>query len=154
MIAGPCRGSDRARDRVAGVRDALAARGLDLPPENLVEGPYQVHQGRQSLRALAALRPRPTAIVCGNDVLAFGALLEAQALGLKVPQELSIAGFDGLDWASQLPPGLTTVALPARQIGYMAADYLLDSLAGKTVPHSSEIEVTLILRGSTGPVPA
>ena len=98
--------------------------------------------------------PRPTAIVCGNDVLAFGALIEAQTLGHRVPKDLSIAGFDDLDWASQLPPGLTTMALPAREVGQMAADYLIDSLTGMTMPHAVEVEVKLILRGSTGPAPA
>ena len=98
-------------------------------------------------------KSRPTAVVCGNDVLAFGALLEAQALGLRVPRDVSIAGFDDLDWASQLPPGLTTVALPAREVGQLAADYLMNRLAGQTVPHATEVEVRLILRGSTGPAP-
>ena len=105
------------------------------------------------MRALMGGEPRPTAIVCGNDVLAFGALLEAQALGCRVPQDLSIAGFDDLDWASQLPPGLTTMALPAWEIGQLAADHLIDSIAGQTVTHSTEVEVRLILRGSTGPAP-
>ncbi len=153
MIGGPSQVSDRASGRVKGVRQALAARGLDLPAERTVEGPYRVQQGRQALRTLTSGKARPTAIVCGNDVLAFGALLEAQALGLRVPQDLSIAGFDDLDWASQVPPGLTTMALPAREIGQLAADHLVDGIAGQTVPHATEVEVRLILRGSTGPAP-
>jgi len=153
MIGGPSQVSDRSSGRVKGVRQALVARGLDLPAERIIEGPYRVQQGRQALRALTGGRSRPTAVVCGNDVLAFGALLEAQALGLRVPQDLSIAGFDDLDWASQLPPGLTTVALPAREVGQLAADYLMNRLAGQTVPHATEVEVKLILRGSTGPAP-
>ena len=153
VVAGPRQGSDRARDRVDGVRAALAARGLELGRESITYGGYGVLEGRQGLRALMCRQPKPTAIICGNDVIAFGALLEAQALGHRVPQDLSIAGFDGLDWASQLPPGLTTMALPAREVGRMAADYLLGSLASRTVPHATEIEVRLILRGSTGPAP-
>jgi LacI family transcriptional regulator len=153
MIAGPSQVSDRAGGRVKGVRQALAARGLTLPAERTIEGPYRVQQGRQGLRALMSGKSRPTVVVCGNDVLAFGALLEAQALGLRVPHDVSIAGFDDLDWASQLPPGLTTVALPAREVGQLAADYLMNRLAGQTVPHATEVEVKLILRGSTGPAP-
>jgi LacI family transcriptional regulator len=151
MIAGPRRGSDRARDRVEGVRDALRARGLDLPDELVIEQAYRVTEGRNGLRALMARDPRPTAVVCGNDVLAFGALLEAQVLGYRVPQALSIAGFDDLEWASQVPPGLTTMAFPAPEIGRLAADFLIDSLTGMTLPHAIEVEVKLILRGSTGP---
>lgn len=153
MIGGPSQVSDRASGRVKGVRQALAARGLDLPAEWVLDGPYRVQQGRQGLRALMGGKSRPTAVICGNDVLAFGALLEAQAIGLRVPQDVSIAGFDDLDWASQLPPGLTTVALPAREIGQLAADHLINSLAGQTVSHATEVEVRLILRGSTGPAP-
>jgi len=153
MISGPSQVSDRASGRIKGVRQALAARGLDLPPDRTIEGSYRVQQGRQGLRTLMSGKARPTAVVCGNDVLAFGALLEAQALGLRVPRDLSIAGFDDLDWASQLPPGLTTMALPAREVGQLAADYLVDRLAGQAVPHATEVEVRLILRGSTGPAP-
>jgi LacI family transcriptional regulator len=151
MIAGPRRGNDRASDRVEGVRDALRAYGLDLPDQHVVEHSYRVVEGRNGLRTLRAREPRLTAIVCGNDVLAFGALIEAQALGLRVPQHLSIAGFDDLDWATHLPPGLTTMALPAREVGEIAADHLIDKLTGLSVPHAIEVEVKLILRGSTGP---
>jgi LacI family transcriptional regulator len=152
MIAGPTSGNDRASARVAGVRDALAERGLPFPDSRVVERPYRVVEGRLGLRALKAREPGVTAVICGNDVLAGGALIEAQALGLVVPRDLSIAGFDDLDWAAQIPPGLTTLALPAKEIGYLAADYLIDSLSGKSVPHAIEVEVKLILRGSTGPV--
>ena len=154
MIAGPTAGNDRAGGRVTGVRDALKARGLDLPDSRVVEYPYRVAEGRLGLRALIEQNPRPTGIVCGNDVLAVGALVEAQALGLNVPKDLSIAGFDDLDWASQIPPGLTTMAFPAGEIGQLAADYLIDTLSGKSVPRAIEVEVRLILRGSTGPAPA
>jgi LacI family transcriptional regulator len=154
MVAGPTAGNDRAGGRVAGVRDALRARGLDLPDSRIVERPYRVAEGRLGLRALMEREPRPTGVICGNDVLAVGALIEAQALGCRVPQDLSVAGFDDLDWASQIPPGLTTMAFPAREIGQLAADYLIDSLSGKSVPHAIEVEVKLILRGSTGPAPA
>jgi LacI family transcriptional regulator, galactose operon repressor len=153
MIAGPTADNDRAGGRVAGVRDALKARGLDLPASRVVEFPYRLAEGRLGLRALVDRNPRPTAIICGNDMLAIGALIEAQTLGLRVPQDLSIAGFDDLDWASQIPPGLTTMAFPASEIGRLAADYLIDTLSGKRVPRAVEVEVKLILRGSTGPAP-
>jgi LacI family transcriptional regulator, galactose operon repressor len=152
MIAGPTNGNDRAGGRVEGVRDALRARGLDLPEGRILERPYRVAEGRLGLRALMAREPRLTGVVCGNDILAVGAMIEAQALGHCIPRDLSIAGFDDLDWASQIPPGLTTMAFPAREIGQLAADYLIDKLTGKSVPHALEVEVKLILRGSTGPV--
>jgi len=154
MIAGPVAGNDRAGGRVQGVREGLAARGLRLPDNLVVERPYRIGEGRLGLRALMERRPRPTAVICGNDVIAIGALIEAQAAGLDVPRDISIAGFDDLDWAAQMPPGLTTMALPAREIGELAADHLIDSLEGKPVTHATELEVKLILRGSTGPAPS
>ncbi len=132
----------------------MTARGLPFPDSRVVERPYRVVEGRLGLRALLASEPAVTAVICGNDVLAGGALIEAQAMGLSVPRDLSVAGFDDLDWAAQIPPGLTTLALPAKEIGHLAADYLIDALGGKSVPHAVEVEVKLILRGSTGPAPS
>jgi len=149
MIAGPRQGSDRALGRVEGVREALRVRGLEMPERLVAEHNYRVAEGRQGLRALLERAPELTAIVCGNDVLAFGAILEAQALGRRVPEDVSIAGFDDLDWAAQLPPGLTTMALPAPEVGRLAADYLIDSLTGLAVTHATSIEVKLVVRGST-----
>ncbi|OJU01163.1 MAG: hypothetical protein BGN87_16135 [Rhizobiales bacterium 65-79] len=153
VISGPRGSNDRARERVEGVHRALAKKGLPLPAERVVERPYRVAEGRLGLKTLMELPSPPTAVICGNDVLAFGAILEAQALGYDVPGDVSIAGFDDLDWASQLPPGLTTIALPAPKVGLLAARYLLETLAGKAMPHATEVEVRLIRRGSTGPAP-
>jgi LacI family transcriptional regulator len=153
VVSGPRDANDRARARVEGVREALAERGLPLPAERIVERPYRVAEGRLGLKTLMELPSPPTAVICGNDVIAFGAMLEAQALGYGVPADVSIAGFDDLDWASQLPPGLTTIALPAPKVGLLAARYLLETLAGKAMPHATEVDVRLIRRGSTGPAP-
>jgi LacI family transcriptional regulator len=153
VIAGPTAGNDRAQGRLDGVRAALASRSLDLPAARIVERGYRMAEGRLGLRALLAQAPEVTAVVCGNDLLAVGALIEAQSSGVRVPQDLSLAGFDDLDWASQIPPGLTTMALPSAEIGRLAADFLIDSLSGADLPKATEVEVKLILRGSTGPAP-
>jgi len=78
--------SDRAAARVAGVREALAARGLPPPPERLTEYPYKIVEGQLALRTLMQAARRPTAVICGTDTLAFGALTEAQRLGIAVPR--------------------------------------------------------------------
>jgi LacI family transcriptional regulator len=96
MLAGVTRDNDRAAERVRGVREGLAAAGLTLPPEAITERRYALAPARDGLRYLLGASPRPTAIVCGNDVLAIGAMLEAQRLGLDVPRDLSIVGFDDL----------------------------------------------------------
>lgn len=149
MMAGLRQGNDRAAARVDGVRDALRARGLDLTPERLCERPYTVADGRNALRHLLAAPERPTAVICGNDVLAFGALFEAAAHGLSVPRDLSITGFDDLDLAAQMVPPLTTVRVPAAEMGRRAADQLVGVARGETPPRVTELEAAIVLRGST-----
>jgi LacI family transcriptional regulator len=151
MLAGVMRDNDRATARVEGVRRALAAAGLDLPPHRLVERRYGIAAAREGFRELMATNLRPTAIVCGNDVLAFGALLEAQREGIEVPKSLSIVGFDDLELANQVHPALTTVRVPAEEMWNAAADRLLGSLRGDAVQRRTEIEVSLVVRSSTGP---
>lgn len=152
MIAGIAEGNDRASERIAGAREALERKGLRLAPARLLERPYAMSAGREALRQLMAQTDRPTAVVCGNDVLALGALLETMALGLRVPEDLSITGFDDLELAKEIPPGLTTVHAPLEEMGRQTAAYLLDSApAADRVPHI-ELPADLVVRGSTGPL--
>ncbi len=154
VISGHTAHNDRARARLAGVRAALLGRGIELAASRVVETDYSVEAARTALRALARLRPRPTAIVCGNDVLAQGAMAEAHALGLAVPADLSVTGFDDLALVASAPPGLTSVRIPAAEIGQRTARYLLARLAGVAAPDRTELPVELVVRGSTGPPPA
>ena len=142
---------DRFAERVEGVRAALSERALELPAAWVVERDVTIAQARDGFRQLMAGAERPSAIVCGNDVLAFGALLEAQAMGIEVPGELSITGFDDMEWSSQISPSLTTVHIPLEEMGRRAGDYLLGRLNGEPVAHATKIEVNLVLRESTGP---
>ena len=103
---------------------------------------------RREIRVQAA---RPTAVICGNDQLAFGAMIEAKANGLVVPRDVSLTGFNDLDFAAHLDPALTTIAVPADQIGVIAGEYLLNRVAGKPVLRVNEIETRLIVRASTAP---
>lgn len=155
MLAGITAGNERAAERVAGVREALASAGLRLGTAALRESPYSVELGRQFTRQLLAATPRPTALLCGNDVLAFGAMLECQALQVDVPRELSVMGFDDLDIARQWQPPLSTVHVPIESMWTLAAEYLLARLDGTLAePVQREIEVELVVRGSTGRVPS
>lgn len=151
MLAGVTQHNDRARQRLTGVRQALAAAGLELPPERVTERAYGLADARAGLAQLLAQRPAPSAVVCGNDVLAFGALLQARHMGLELPRDLSIVGFDDLELARHLQPALTTMRVPAQAMWCCAAERLLATLAGQAVPRSTAVEVALIVRASTGP---
>lgn len=152
VIAGETRNNDRAAERVAGVREALAGRGLALPKERLVERPYRIVEGQIGLRALLATEPRLTAVICGNDLLAFGALLSARQNGIAVPEQLSIAGIDDMEFAAELDPPLTTMRVPADEIGQRAAEYIIHSLAGSAVAPITKVPTSLVVRGSTSPI--
>ncbi len=154
MLAGIASDNDRASERIQGVRAALQAAGLGLPPRRLVQAAYTLQAARDGARALLRQQPAPTALVCGNDVLAWGALLECEAQGLAVPQAVSVIGFDDLELSRHWRPPLSTVRVPTEAMWTLAADYLLARLDEQlSAPLQHEIEVELIVRGSTGPAP-
>jgi LacI family transcriptional regulator len=103
-------------------------------------------------RALSA-EPRPTALVCDDDLLAAGACKAARRLGLRVPEDVSVTGFDDLSLATALEPELTTVHLPAEEVGAAGMRALLDVLAGRA-PGAPVLPVQLVRRGSTAGPPA
>lgn len=151
MISGLTAHNERARERYEGVRAALAARGLALSPERVVEMPFTPAAGREGLvRVMHGAHP-PTAVICGNDVLAIGALAACHARSLAVPAAVSITGFDDMEIASLVSPGLTTVHFPTLDLGTYAAQHLLKRLAGETVERRRELPVKLVVRGSTAP---
>lgn len=146
-------GNDRARGRLAGLRAAMAARGLD--PDALVvhETTYAIESGREGLRALMAAPDRPTAVMCGNDVLAAGALDAARDMGLRVPGDLSVTGFDDIEIAQIVTPRLTTVHVPHREMGRGAAAMLRALAAGEDTGGARRLEVAIRLRETLGPPP-
>jgi len=153
MIAGISAHNDRARERIQGVREALRKRGISLPDQLLAEKPYDIASGRQGMRYLWSAQPKPTAVVCGSDVLAFGALAECASTGITVPRDLSIVGFDNLEFAAHLTPALTTLEVPAEEMGQRAANFLVEQLSGKRRLEYIQLESNLILRDTTSPPP-
>lgn len=151
LVVGITEGNDRATERALGVREALEERGLSLPAEYQLERRYDVAEGRSAMRQLLAQKTPPSAVICGNDVLAMGALLECQSQGIGVPGEISITGFDDLPLTSHLRPSLTTLHVPAGEMGRRAAEYLLARLGDVPMPGSTELEVGLLVRGTTAP---
>ena len=151
VISGFTTHNDRARSRVNGVRKSLTLAGLSLPSAWVTEQAFNLEGGRLGLRQLMSGRQKPTAIFCGNDLLAVGALLEAQRMGLDIPADLSICGIDNLEIAQAINPGLTTVSLPTQDLGRMAAKAMLSASAGEVIATQSLLPFELVIRGSTAP---
>ena len=154
MIAGISEGNDRASERIEGVRAALSTHGLDLAEEHLIEVGYDFDHAAAAMESLMRLNPRPTAILCGNDVLAVGALLHAKKMGLSVPSDLSIVGYDDIDLAAVVDPPLTTLRVPHRRMGEAAADLLLAVSKPNAPAKGIEFETDPVIRESLGPPPS
>lgn len=151
MIAGITRDNDRAAARVEGVCEALAARGMTLADGALVECPYTPEAGAEAARRLIARRPRPTAILCGNDVLAAGASVALREAGLAIPGDVSLTGFDDIDIAALIEPPLTTVRVPQAEMGEAAARLVLGLRDGSAPGGSLCLDTRIVERASLGP---
>jgi len=153
MISGLTANNERARERLEGVRAALGSRGIALPADRVIEMPFTPAAGRAGLARMAQSGRMPTAVMCGNDLLASGALAECNARGLEVPRTVSITGFDDMEIAALVSPALTTVRFPSLDLGTYAARHLLSRLAGETVELRRELPVELVVRASTAAPP-
>jgi LacI family transcriptional regulator len=149
MITGFTVHNDRARARVDGFRATLAQAGLRLAKDQVSEQALKLSGGRLGLISLLKAKKPPTAILCGNDLLAVGALLEAQRQGLNVPQDLSICGIDNHDLAAEMHPGITTISLPTRELGQIAATQILAAIDGVPIAQQSLLPFKLLVRGTT-----
>ncbi len=154
MISAHSASNDRARDRLAGVMLAAAEAGLDPDRIHVIETTYGIETGAAAFRQLMAWTPRPTVVFCGNDVLAFGALRAAKEMGMSVPDDVSITGFDGIELASFADPPLTTVHVPHREMGRRAAGMLVEMVTNRTTPDSVELQTDIRLRRTLGPPPS
>ncbi|MBT2265457.1 LacI family DNA-binding transcriptional regulator [Rhodococcus erythropolis] len=147
VIAGPDHAST-SRERVAGFRDALTEAGLELPPNRIVASEFEVQGGVDAAAALLSGNPRPDAVFTVSDTIAIGVLGVARDLGLSIPDDLALVGYNDIPVVSQLPVPLTTVRSPARKIGATGLEHLLALISGKNV-ESVKLPVELIVRAST-----
>jgi len=154
VILQPMTNNSRVQARLAGIRAAVSDHGLCLPDDNVCVGSYDIGFGAASLARLMdrSRKERPTAVVCGNDNLAIGALAGAAELGLSAPHDFSLTGFDDLSISSLLRPHLTTMKVDNFAIGSLAAEQLLAILKGGT-GHSITVSPTLMIRDTTGSPP-
>ena len=153
-IAGP-EGFSTSETRTDAFRAACAA-AKGVTGTVLEASALSVEAGQQAMdRVLTARRSRPTAIVAGNDLVALGVLRSLRAHGLSCPGDVSVVGFNDIEFAQDTYPPLTTVRVPMQEMGAEAARALLDAIETKTQePVTVRLPVSLIVRGSTGPAPA
>jgi LacI family transcriptional regulator len=151
LIAQTTRNNDRAAARREGVREALARYSIAIPPSAMLQGEWSIEEGRRLFRQVLQADQRPTALICGNSLLAVGAVLEAGALGVDVPGEMSIVGYDDIEVMSELPVPITTVRVASDEVGRVAANTVLDMVEGVPGVASCCIPSEIIVRASSAP---
>jgi LacI family transcriptional regulator len=153
-ITGP-RGWIATEDRLRGYHAALAEAGLLAEPELVVEGDFQIEPGIVAARRLLDLPNPPTAIFAFNDNIAIGTIQAARERGVRVPEDLSVVGFDDLEAAEIVTPALTTVRQPLAEMGRMAVSLLERLIEGQRIEALHvELRTQLVVRQTTAPPPA
>ena len=148
-IAGPAE-NQLSRDRLAGYRAALEAAGLAYDETLVAEGRFDVESGHVAMTKLLDLAQPPSAVFSSSDEMAIGALKAAREHGLKVPDDLSLVGFDGIRFADFCDPPLTTVVQPNVEMGAAAARLMIGILTGEEpAPEDIVLPATLLIRQST-----
>lgn len=151
VIAQSTVNNDRAAARLAGINDALSAHGLAIRPNHMAVGLSGIAEARSLFRQIVEAEPCPTAIICGNAYLAVGAELEALSLGLSVPDDISIVGYDDIELMNELPVPITTVRVPSEEIGRRAARYILGRIFGRDEETQFECDAEIVKRASCAP---
>ena len=141
-----------SHERRGGFEDALNKAGVALNDDYVVQGAYTFESGLACGEALLARTPRPTAIFAGNDEMAAGVLQAARRAGLEVPADLTVVGFDDFQIAQAVWPPLTTIHIPTREVGRIAAEKLIGAAAREKRDPNDTIPY-LVVRESSGPPP-
>ena len=151
MITGP-KHLTNSQYRLNGFRRALLMAKIDVGPEYIQEATFDQRAGYSKAMLLLRMIPRPTAIIAGNDLIAFGALLAFREAGVRCPEDISLIGFDDLDWAEMTSPTLSSVSQPCYQMGTKAVGILIDRMRGDHGPSKHVVlDTVLNIRGSIAP---
>ncbi|EBA04950.1 MAG: LacI family DNA-binding transcriptional regulator [Paracoccaceae bacterium] len=143
-------GNDRALGRMNGAVETLAAAGISVPDEWRFEAPYDIGRAKKVCLEMFQHPHRPKALLCGNDVIAQGAIFAAQSEGLNVPQDMSIIGVGDFKGSAEIEPALSTIRIPAKNIGRISGELIVDLVAsGSTTPERILCDVKQIIRNST-----
>jgi LacI family transcriptional regulator len=143
-----------ARRREQGYLMALREAGIEPNPSWRFEGDYRIESGEVGIVQLLRADPRPTAVVCGNDKMAIGALHVLREMGVRVPEDISIIGFDDSEESAFISPALTTFRQPMFDIGLKAAELLLQQIeTGTRLQHNLLLPAELVVRQTVAPPP-
>ena len=147
--------SPMTRDRLRGYQQALSDANISLEEQYLIPGDFSLQSGRDAANLFLKCSPRPSAIFCMNDEMAFGLVQGLKSQGIRVPEDMSVAGFDDIEFAQYCDPGLTTISQPAEDIGRTAMKTLINILEGSAdVERCHILPTQLIIRDSTAvPIP-
>ena len=137
--------------RLKGFRAALQRHGIPYQPDNVKDGLFEFESGLEGGRQLLTMPRPPTAIFASNDDMAAGVMMTAHEMGIEIPKQLSVAGFDDTYIARAVWPQLTTVHQPSYDLAYSATDLLLQMLKSHKVPKPVRLGYRLVCRASTGP---
>lgn len=140
-----------AQLREKGYRESLAAAGIPFDADLVRDGGYQSTLSAEAVRDMLTRPDRPTAVFAANDMSALGVIDVAHQLGLRVPEDLSVIGFDDIPEAASSKPPLTTMAQPLHDIGAQALRMLIELLDGHNVPGHVQLPAELVIRASTAP---
>ena len=154
LISAKTEHNDRARGRLHGIQDAMIEARQNPEDLRVVETSFGIENGAKAFEQIMSSQRRPTAVFCGNDVLAVGAMRSAKALGISVPNDVSIIGFDDIELAQVADPPLTTVHVPHREMGQRAALALVDLLRNGVPLTPIELITKPVFRGSLAQVKA
>lgn len=150
LIVGPYSRQARVRHRLEGYRDALEKAGIAFDPDLVMERRPDLMEGREAMDSLMGMEVRPTAVFAASDLLAIGALKAARLRGLSVPGDVSIAGFDDMNFGAYQDPPITTVRVEAYRIGQLAGQIAVEPIG--TPERSYCLDCDLVIRSSTGPI--
>jgi LacI family repressor for deo operon, udp, cdd, tsx, nupC, and nupG len=151
FVAGPP-SSPICVDREHGYRLALQRAKLAVDPALMVSGDFSIEAGERAVELLLSQGPSFSAVFCSNDEMAIGAMRALGSRGLRVPEDVSVVGFDDIRFARYTSPALTTIAQPKNALGREAMAMLIELLADPTVPPRKRVlSADLVVRGSTAP---
>ena len=139
--------------RLRGFQASMQAHGVPIDPQLMKQGYFVFESGLEAARELLTMPQPPTAVFASNDDMAAGVLMAAHEMGIDVPQDLSVAGFDDTYIASTVWPRLTTVHQPTYDLAYTATNLLLDMLENGEIPQSARLQHRLVCRDSTAAPP-